>query len=297
MEHDIMTQEDEGRTEPTVPAADQESGDTSGSDASEAGFSDTDAPASEQASEGAQGTEPSTPTEEKTDAQSTADKPDAAAVNAANAERRREAERRRAEERERVRRETILEVTGGVNPYTGEQMKDERDVAEYLEMREIERQGGEPVSDFAKYHKKFERERAEQRERDQQIAEQRARIDADRVQFVSSHPDVDLGELFADNEFVSYASEKLGKVSLSEIYDGYTTDKQQKVTAENERIESRARELAVQMVANANASPGSAVGAPQASSEVFTPERVRRMSREEVRANYDKIQASMKYWK
>lgn len=295
MENDIMIEKEVGEATAEVDT-DQQSGEEAGSDASTAAFSDADATTSDPTDEGTKGAERSVAAAGEAAEEATEERPTAADVNAANAERRRETERRRAEERERIRRDTILEVTGGVNPYTGEQMSDDRDVAEYLEMREIERQGGEPVADYAKYHKKFEREREEQLQRNQVIAEQRARVDADRTEFVSSHPDVNLGELFADNEFVAYASEKLGKLPLSEIYDGYTADKQQKETAENERIEARAREMAAQMVANASASPGSAVGAPQASYEAFTPERVRSMSREEVHANYDKIIKSMKYW-
>lgn len=290
MEHDIMTQEVDGTTDPTVPEADQESGDMSGSDASEAGFSDTDVEASEQAGEGAEGTEPSEATDEDTDAQPSVQP--TADQNAANAERRREAERRRAEERERIRRDTIMEVTGGINPYTQEPMKDGRDVEEYLEMREIERRGGEPVAEYAKYHKQIERERADAA----QIQEQRLRVAEDRAAFVLSHPDVDLSSLMREDAFVNYAADKLGKQSLNDVYDGYMRKQTEAKAAEDAKIEARARELAAQMVANASASPGSAVGAPQASSEAFTPERVRSMSREEVHANYDKIIKSMKYW-
>lgn len=218
-----------------------------------------------------------------------------AAVNAANAERRREAERRRAEERERIRRETILEVTGGINPYTNEPMTDDTDVQEYLEMREIERQGGEPVGDFAKYHKQFERQRTEEAEKERQLGEQRARLVADREAFTQAHPDVNLTSLLREDAFVNYAAGRLGKDSLSEIYDDYMKKQTEAKAAEDARVEERARELAAQMVANASASPGSAVGAPQTPPETFTTDQLKRMSREEIRKNYDKIAKS--YWK
>jgi hypothetical protein len=211
--------------------------------------------------------------------------------NAANAEGRREAERRRAEERERIRRDTIMEVTGGINPYTQEPMKDGRDVEEYLEMREIERRGGEPVAEYAKYHKQIERERADAA----QIQEQRLRVAEDRAAFVLSHPDVDLSSLMREDAFVDYAADKLGKQSLNDVYDGYMRKQTEAKAAEDAKIEARARELAAQMVANASASPGSAVGAPQAAPNTFTTEQLKRMSREEIRENYDKIAKS--YWK
>ena len=293
MDNDIMiAQEAESTADSVMPAADQESGEVAGSDASAADFSDADVEPSDHSGEGAKDTELPAQPEEKTDEQPS-ERP-TADQNAANAERRREAERRRAEERDRIRRDTILEVTGGVNPYTNESMKDDRDVAEYLEMREIERQGGDPVADYAKYHKKFDREREDQLQRDQWKQEQRARVEADREEFSRSHPDVKISELFSNNDFVEYATGKLGKVSLSEIYDAYNADVQQKKAAEEARIEARAKELAAQMVANASASPGSAVGAPQ-TTEAFTPERMRSMSRAEVRANYDKL--AKEYWK
>ena len=294
MENDIMiAQGAEGATETAVPAADQESGEAAGSDASAAGFSDADVEASEQAGEGAEGTEPSEATDEDTDAhpsaQPTADK------NAANAERRREAERRRAEELERVRAEArhaaILEATGGINPYTSEPMKDGRDVEEYLEMREIERRGGEPVAEYAKYHKQIERERADAA----QIREQRLRVAEDRAAFVQAHPDVNLSSLMREDAFVDYAADKLGKQSLNDVYDGYMRKQTEAKAAEDAKIEARARELAAQMVANASASPGSAVGAPQAAPNTFSTEQLKRMSREEIRENYDKIAKS--YWK
>ena len=79
--------------------------------------------------------------------------------NAENARRRREAERQ--QELKKAREETIIETLDGRNPYTGEEMKDSEDVAEYLTMKRIEKEGGDPLSDFSKYAKKQNREAAE----------------------------------------------------------------------------------------------------------------------------------------
>ena len=85
------------------------------------------------------------------------------ARNRENARRRREGEQRRAQELQRERQEAreaaILEILDGQNPYTGEPMKDSRDIEEYLIMKEIDRQGGDPERDFAKFQKAKERER------------------------------------------------------------------------------------------------------------------------------------------
>ena len=67
--------------------------------------------------------------------------------NSENARRRREAERQaelkkvEAETREKA----IIEVLNGKNPFTNEPMKDHADVEEYLLMKEIEKNGGDPV--------------------------------------------------------------------------------------------------------------------------------------------------------
>lgn len=221
------------------------------------------------------------------------------AANAANAERRRRAEereeRRRNDElsrvREEVRRETILETLGSVNPYTHEPMKDDTDIKEYLEMKEIERRGGDPVTEYAKYHKAMERERAADEEKTRGERERRQRIENEREALLRDHPDADLQGLLRDEDFLSYARSRTATKTLSEIYEGYMERRQ----SEERRVEERARELAAQMVANASASPGSAVGAPQAAPTTFTPEQLKRMSREEIHENYDKIAKS--YWK
>ena len=65
--------------------------------------------------------------------------------NRENARRRREAEKEALIRR--TREQTIIEALDGQNPYTGEEMKDSLDVEEYLAMKEIYKNGGDPVSD------------------------------------------------------------------------------------------------------------------------------------------------------
>lgn len=71
-------------------------------------------------------------------------------LNSEFARKRREFERRA--ELDRVREETristLIEFTGGVNPYTLEKILDKSGVEKYLAMREIEKNGGDPQSDY-----------------------------------------------------------------------------------------------------------------------------------------------------
>ena len=214
------------------------------------------------------------------------------------ARRRREAEveRRieaaRAEERAKARAEATIAALGGVNPYTRGEMKDAHDVAIYEKMRAIEQAGGDPVGDFAK----SEAEAARESERvARESAEQQARYATERADFEAAHPDVDLDGLLSDPDFADYAEGKIGKRTLSEIYDGYTrmteryrTDAEAKVQAEKERMAQR--------MANAQASPGAGSNAAGQDSGFYSREQVAAMSPSEVGKNLDKIYESMKHW-
>ncbi len=294
MDESMETNMTESESTPTEVATEQaDTGEaTSGAEESGSHFTDGGTSETEVGGEGSpSATDTDGGTEKEGSAKEDAGKGDA---NARAARRRREAERAAELERvrEEVRRQTILETLGSVNPFTGEAMADQSDVDEFLEMQEIKRRGGDPVADYARYHKEIARETAAREAEEATKREQRQRLVDDRQRFIEAHPDVELGKLLADKDFLDYAHGRLGTVSLSELYEGYESRR----ADEEARIEARAREMAAQMLANSQASPGSAVGTG-GTPEVFTPERVRAMSREEVRASYDKIVASMNYWK
>lgn len=204
--------------------------------------------------------------------------------NAEQARRRREAERARAIED--ARREAIIEALDGKNPFTGRPMQDAQDVAEYLAMREIEKKGGDPVTDYAEHLKARERD-------EQRAAEEREKeaewFRSDREAFAAKYPDVSLDELVADEDFADYADGKVGKKPLAEIYEGYLR--------QSARFEERARTRAAQAAANREASPGALGTAGGGDTGFFTKEQVDAMSMEEVRANLPKINQSMKHWK
>ena len=202
--------------------------------------------------------------------------------NAENARRRREEERSR--ELEAMRHKTILEVLGGVNPYTKEPMKDSEDVKEYLEMKEIAASGKDPVADYARWKKQKEKERAAE---EKKAADEREWRQKDSIAFAEAYPDVKIEDLAKNPNFLAFAAGKVGTVPLADIYRDYTETGNAFVKEYQEKV---AKERA-----NKNASPGS-LGSGGSPGEYFTPEQVRDMSRTEIRKNMKAIEASMKKW-
>lgn len=204
--------------------------------------------------------------------------------NAENARRRRESERRQKEMRE-LREKTILETLNGTNPYTGEPMSDSFDVEEYLTMREIEKNGGDPVNDYPKYRKQQERNAAVEKEKQDQSEEWYRK---DNESFKAEYPDVEIADLIANEDFRDYAEGKVGRKPLSEIYRGFL-----KFTG---KYDDRAKDMAAQYLANKQASPGALKDTQPTNSDYFTPEQVAKMSQTEVSKNYEKIRKSMEKW-
>jgi hypothetical protein len=234
------------------------------------------------------------PAEQSTDPEEKAEQ--SVGERAINAIKRREAERR--EEMQRVREQTIIETLGGINPYTGEEMKDSADVSQYLTMREIKSRGGDPVGEYAKYHTILEREKAQKEAEEEQKrtdeAERQAARDRDMSAHREKYPDVSMQSMMNNADFMAFAKGRVGKDgSIYVVYDAYATAK----AAEEQRVEQRAREIAAQMQANAQASPGTAKGEASGDPEYFTREQVQAMTQAQVHRNYDKIKKSMKHWK
>lgn len=205
--------------------------------------------------------------------------------NSENARRRREAERQA--ELKKARYDAIKEAVDGVNPFTNQPIEDDIDVEEYLAMKEIKKQGGDPLTDYSKYHKDKQKEEAK-------IAEQKLKdeewIENDYKDFKSKHPEVNLEKLALDTAFMQFAEELVGKKPMAEIYDSY-----QDLVSKIRKEENNA---AARQVANAKATPGSLTSSEtDSSNDFYSVEQVKKMSQEEVHKNYDKIMASMKKWK
>ena len=112
-------------------------------------------------------------------------------------------------------------------------------------------------------------------------------IQKDIEVFQSKHPTVNLEELLTNEDFLDYADGKEGK-PLSEIYSGFL-----KFVG---KYDSRAQDMAAQMLANKNSSPGALQNTQEAQSDFFTAEQVRKMTPSEVNKNYTKIRNSMAKW-
>ena len=203
--------------------------------------------------------------------------------NSQNARRRRETERQA--EINNARNQAIIDALDGINPYTNEEMKDALDVEEYLAMKEIKKNGGDPVGDYTKIHKQKQREKAEKEKQDAQSQEWYAN---DRKDFAKKHPNVDINKLSEDANFVSFAGQRVGKEPLATIYSGYLELTQS--------IEKNIQNKNKQQLANANATPGALSTTGTGESEFFTKEQVLKMTQAEIKKNFEKIRKSQEKW-
>lgn len=211
--------------------------------------------------------------------------------NSENARRRRSyREKELQKARKAAREQAIIETLGGRNPYNNEEMKDSADVEEYLLMKEIEKQGGDPLFDYSKHVKAKEREKAQLRTQEESTKEWYRK---DGENFAVKYPEISIQELIEDEQFNLYAQGKVGEIPLSDIYEGYT----KMVNELRSNAEKSANQRARQQLANAKASPGALSSTNTNDKVFFTREQVRKMSQEEVHKNYDKIRASMSRWK
>ena len=200
-------------------------------------------------------------------------------TNAEFARRRRERELQ--EKIKKAKEEAIIEALGGINPYTQQEIKDSYDIQEYLNMKAIEKEGGDPLTDYASYQKEKLRREEEQRKQD-------LWFEKDREDFLEKYPNVDIQSLFADEAFIKFSSYKVGNTPMSKIYEDFI-----EITS---AFEERASKKAQQMVANANSSTGSLKSNQSNQDVIYTREQVAQMTQEEVSKNYEKIRKSMAKW-
>ena len=137
---------------------------------------------------------------------------------------------------------------GRQNPYTGETIKDNFDVQEYLDMFELDSKGKDPISGYRELQKQKAREEAEQRIKADEEAKQQQWYQNDTKEFLEKYPSEKLQELMKDPDFNLFANGKIGKVPLSQIYEDY-----QKLIG---KYEKKSVETAKQIVANNSVTPG-----------------------------------------
>ena len=174
------------------------------------------------------------------------------------------------------------------NPWTGEAIEDEYDVEEYLAMQALANEGKDPMTEYTKQLKANKRTAAQAaKEKAESAAQKQTRAQEGLKEFREKYPDVNVQELFADEDFLKFGKNALEMVSLAGVYEAYLP-----IKTERDRIQKAAA-----MAANSSVAVGSVTSAtPAADSEFFTPEQVRKMSKEEIHENYEKIRKSQEKW-
>lgn len=111
----------------------------------------------------------------------------------------------------------------GKNRFTGKNIVDEEDLAEFEIMLEMEEKGLDPVEDFLEYTKNKRREAKQaeaQRNQQEMEAEQKTQEDIDR--FCEKYGKETAQNLFSNEEFKKFAEGFLGYVPLTVIYEKFT---------------------------------------------------------------------------
>lgn len=178
------------------------------------------------------------------------------------------------------------------NPWNGEAIEDEYDVEEYLAMQALANEGKDPMTEYPKQLKANKRTAAQAaKEKADGEAQKQTRAQEGLKEFREKYPDVNVQELFADEDFLKFGKSALEVVSLASVYEAYLP-----IKTERERIKAE-NEKAAALAVNSSVAVGSVTSATDPlDSEFFTPEQVRKMSREEIRKNLDKIRASQEKW-
>lgn len=133
---------------------------------------------------------------------------------------------------------------GKMNPYTNTEIKDLTDVEVYEDMFKIAEEGGDPLKDYASYSADKKREEARIK---QEESERQAKAEQDINDFQKKYPDVNLSDLFKDENFLDYAEGK--DKSLVDVYNSYM----KLITG----FRNKGIETAKKTIANSISSPGS----------------------------------------
>ena len=196
-------------------------------------------------------------------------------------------ERREKELKEKIYESEMnatFKALGGVNPYSNEPMKDKTDYEEYLNMREMKENGLDPMMDYSKYQK----EKARQRQLELQKQEElNLKAQAELNGFREKNPNVDISELLKDEDFVPILRGVDGSITKAyEIFNRMQT-----------KFQDKANIIAAQSLANAKANVGSLTeNGGETTPTFFTKEQVEKMTKEEVKKNYDAIMNSITKW-
>lgn len=197
------------------------------------------------------------------------------------------AEKRRAEKLAKEEAElSVLKEYVGTNPYTGEPIETLRDAKVYKTMKMIEKQGGDPVTDYHKYAG-LEEQKAIDTEN-----ERKESIRKDVEEFKKAFPDVNLNELSKDANFVKFSNKFIGKVPLKDIYEAFSDVKSVlKVNAEE-----TAKQEVAKKIAKEKTSVGNLEAVGDANAPMYTLEQIGKMTNSELDKNWKEVEKSYNYW-
>ena len=106
--------------------------------------------------------------------------------------------------------------------------------------------------------------------------------------FTLLYPELNKDELLKSEEFNLFAGKRLESEELSSLYRGYLDF--------TEKIRVKEMERAADILARKNSSVGALNSSNAPENTFFTKEQVKSMSREQIRANYEKIRKSQEKW-
>ena len=199
---------------------------------------------------------------EETDTQSQ-EKEEQAKKNAHFAEQRRKKEQAEREAREqKIREEATLNAKLGMvktNPYTNDPISDEDDLEVYELMKQIDDEGGDPISDYPKklleIKKKAKAEAKAKADAEEREKTTRSlKIEEEIKELREKYPKVDTSALANDPLFQECLKGKAGRWSQVEIYELYLTKKAQ---ADNEAQENEAKRATEEGSKNVSKTPSS----------------------------------------
>lgn len=211
--------------------------------------------------------------------------------NAANALRRRQEALEAKLKEEHTK--TVIDVLGGKNPFTGKDMTDAHDVEVYERMRRIQKDGGDPIADYASTLAE-ERRQAERAKREEQekATDFNTWAQKDAKAFSKANPDISVSALFNDETFRTIAEPLLQqRVPMTSIYSIYQKT-QTNIENVNQKAKTKMKEAVASEIANERASAGSLKSNGEKESSLYTREQLSNLSEAEIEANWDKVERS-----
>ena len=158
--------------------------------------------------------------------------------NAEYARKRREQEEAEREKREaKIRAEVERDTKLGIyktNTYTNEPINDEEDLKVFEVMKELEKEGKDPINDYPKKVAEMNRKAREKAKLEEEKAlKEKEDFSKDIADFKKKYPKVDLRELADNEEFIKFGADKTGRWTTAEIYEAFKKE-QEMISLKNE---------------------------------------------------------------